>query len=256
MTSITAVEDAMTRRWRRPDRPDGNFRTQFMGADRHKGEKPDLTEASPIAYLVEQGPRHELRAHFHEADQFQIFVNGNGRIGGHGAAPGMGHFVGPFSGYGPIVGGEEGVAYMTLRNTWDPGAQFLPENLERIRAKRSSRREVTFQVPAPVDDIELGALRQMSVLPLIVPQPDGLTASSYVLPPGACATGPDAAEGGGQFWLVMAGQMLDPEQGRPLQRLSMAFVRPDDPPYVAKAGSGGLHVVLLQFPLFQAPATH
>ena len=256
MTSITAVEDAMTRRWRRPDRPDGNFRTQFMGADRHKGEKPDLTEASPIAYLVEQGPRHELRAHFHEADQFQIFVNGNGRIGGHGATPGMGHFVGPFSGYGPIVGGEEGVAYMTLRNTWDPGAQFLPENLERIRAKRSSRREVTFQVPAPVDDIELGALREMSVLPLIVPQPDGLTASSYVLPPGACATGPDAAEGGGQFWLVMAGQMLDPEQGRPLQRLSMAFVRPDDPPYVAKAGSGGLHVVLLQFPLFQVPATH
>ena len=256
MTLITAVEDAMTRRWRRPDRPDGNFRTQFMGADRHKGEKPDLTEASPIAYLVEQGPRHELRAHFHEADQFQIFVNGNGRIGGHGAAPGMGHFVGPFSGYGPIVGGEEGVAYMTLRNTWDPGAQFLPENLERIRAKRSSRREVTFQVPAPVDDIELGALREMSVLPLIVPQPDGLTASSYVLPPGACATGPDAAEGGGQFWLVMAGQMLDPEQGRPLQRLSMAFVRPDDPPYVAKAGSGGLHVVLLQFPLFQVPATH
>ena len=256
MTLITSVEDAMTRRWRRPDRPDGNFRTQFMGADRHKGEKPDLTQASPIAYLVEQGPRHELRAHFHEADQFQIFVNGNGRIGGHGAAPGMGHFVGPFSGYGPIVGGEEGVAYMTLRNTWDPGAQFLPESLERIRAKRSSRREVTFQVPAPVDDVELGSLREMSVLPLIVPQPDGLTASSYVLPPGACATGPDAAEGGGQFWLVMAGQMLDPEQGRPLQRLSMAFVRPDDPPYVAKAGSGGLHVVLLQFPLFQAPETH
>jgi hypothetical protein len=256
MTLITSVEDAMTRRWRRPDRPDGNFRTQFMGADRHKGEKPDLTQASPIAYLVEQGPRHELRAHFHEADQFQIFVNGNGRIGGHGAAPGMGHFVGPFSGYGPIVGGEEGVAYMTLRNTWDPGAQFLPESLERIRAKRSSRREVTFQVPAPVDDVELGSLREMSVLPLIVPQPDGLTASSYVLPPGACATGPDAAEGGGQFWLVMAGQMLDPEQSRPLQRLSMAFVRPDDPPYVAKAGSGGLHVVLLQFPLFQAPATH
>ena len=256
MTLITAVEDAMTRRWRRPDRPDGNFRTQFMGADRHKGEKPDLTQVSPIAYLVEQGPRHELRAHFHEADQFQIFVNGNGRIGGHGAAPGMGHFVGPFSGYGPIVGGEEGVAYMTLRNTWDPGAQFLPESLERIRAKRSSRREVTFQVPAPVDDVELGSLREMSVLPLIVPQPDGLTASSYVLPPGACATGPDAAEGGGQFWLVMAGQMLDVEQGRTLQRLSMAFVRPDDPPYVAKAGSGGLHVVLLQFPRFQAPETH
>ncbi len=256
MTLITAVEDAMTRRWRRPDRPDGNFRTQFMGADRHKGEKPDLTQVSPIAYLVEQGPRHELRAHFHEADQFQIFVNGNGRIGGHGATPGMGHFVGPFSGYGPIVGGEEGVAYMTLRNAWDPGAQFLPESLERIRAKRTSRREVTFQVPAPVDDVELGALREMSVLPLIVPQPDGLTASSYVLQPGACATGPDAAEGGGQFWLVMAGQMLDVEQGRTLQRLSMAFVRPDDPPYVAKAGSGGLHVVLLQFPRFQAPETH
>ncbi len=256
MTSITSVEEAMVRRLSRPNRPAGNFRTQFMGEDRHKGEKPDLTQASPIAYLVEQGPYGELRAHFHEADQFQIFVTGNGRIGGHSAAPGMGHFVGPFSGYGPIVGGEEGVAYMTLRNTWDPGAQFLPENLEKIRAKRSGRREVTFQVPAPVDDVELGALRKMSVLPLIMPQPDGLAASSYVLSPGASVTGPDAAEGGGQFWLVMAGQMLDADQGRPLQRLSMAFVRPEDPPYVVQAGSGGLHVVLLQFPRFQAPAIH
>ena len=256
MTSITSVEEAMTRRWRRPDRRDGNFRTQFMGEDRHKGEKPDLTRVSPIAYLVEQGPRDELRAHFHEADQFQIFVNGNGRIGSHGAAPGMGHFVGPFSGYGPIVGGEEGVAYMTLRNTWDPGAQFLPESLEKIRAKRFSRREVTFQVPAPVDDVELGALREMSVLPLIAAQPDGLAASSYMMAPGDCATGPDPVDSGGQFWLVMAGQMLDADQDRPLHRLSMAFVRPEDPPYVAQAGSGGLHVVLMQFPRFQAPATH
>jgi hypothetical protein len=249
MTSVTSVEEAMLRRW---SRANGNFRTQFMGEDRHKGEKPDLSKASPIAYLVEQGPHHELRAHFHEADQFQIFVSGSGRMGAHGAAPGKGHFVGPFSGYGPIVGGEEGVGYMTLRNTWDPGAQFLPENIEKIRAKRSSRRELMFQVPAPVDDAELGALRQTSVVPLVEQQPDGLAASSYLLAPGASATGPDAAGGGGQFWLVMAGQMVDVDLGRPLHRLSMAFVRPDDPPYVAQAGSAGLHVLLLQFPRFQA----
>jgi hypothetical protein len=256
MTSITSVEEAMTRRSHRPNRSAGNFRTQFMGEDRHKGEKPDLTQASPIAYLVEQGPADELRAHFHEADQFQIFVNGNGRMGAHGAAPGMGHFVGPFSGYGPIVAGEKGLAYMTLRNTYDPGAQFLPENLERIRAKRFSRREVTFQIPAPVDDAELLALREMMVSPLIETQPDGLTASSFMLAAGACVTGPNPAEGGGQFWLVMAGQMLDPAKGGQLQRLSIAFVRPNDPPYVAQAGSGGLHVVLMQFPLFQATETH
>lgn len=250
MVTTVSVDKAMLARC--SPRANNNFRTQFMGEDRHKGERPDPTVPSPIAYLIEQAPHSELRAHFHEADQFQIFVNGNGRIGGHNAAPGKGHFVGPFSGYGPIVAGDQGLAYMTLRNAFDPGLQFLPENVEKIRPHRASRREVMFQVPPPVDDSALDSLREASVVPLVQQQADGLAAWSYALPAGASATGPDVAQGGGQFWLVMAGQMIDAEQGS-LQRLSMAFVAPTEQPYVVTAGPAGLHVLVVQFPEFKAP---
>jgi hypothetical protein len=249
MVMVSSVEKAML--GRTSPRSNDNFRTQFMGEDRHKGERPDPTVASPIAYLVEQAPHSELRAHFHEADQFQIFVNGEGRIGGHGAAPGKGHFVGPFSGYGPIVAGDKGLAYMTFRNAFDPGLQFLPENIEKLRARRSSRREVMFQAPPPVSDSALDSLREMNVVPLVAQQPDGLAAWSYLLAPGASATGPETTTGGGQFWLVMAGQMMDAAEGA-LLRLSMTFVRPGDAPYVVEAGPMGLHVLVLQFPEFRA----
>jgi hypothetical protein len=250
MVIVTSVERAMQGRW--SPHSNTNFRTQFMGEDRHKGERPDPGVPSPIAYLVEQGPHTQLRAHFHEADQFQVFVHGAGRIGAHAAAPGLGHFVGPFSGYGPIVAGDAGLAYMTLRNAFDPGAQWLPDHIDRIRPHRASRREVVFHAPAPVDDAELELMRPSSLAPLIEPQPDGLAAWSCRVPPGGTASGPTACEGGGQFWLVMAGQMVDAAEG-PLNRLSMAFVGPTDAPYVARAGAAGLHALVLQFPRFRAP---
>lgn len=250
MTIAAFTEEAMPGRIPRSH----GFRTHFMGEDRIKGEVSDPSRVSPIAYLIEQVPHYTLRAHFHEADQFQIFVTGKGRMGSHAAIPGQGHFVGPFSGYGPIVAGEEGVTYMTLRNSWDPGAQFLPDKIEKIRAKRHGRREVMFDVPAPVDDdAQLATLQETKITTLIETQADGLAASSYLLSPGESATGPDPSVGGGQFWLVMAGEMVGPNE-RPLKRLSMAFAWPEDTQYVARAGAAGLHVLMLQFPRFRVPA--
>src|SRR4051812_25288320 len=111
MGAVSPAARALEHRY--SPRGNANFRTQFMGEDRHKGARPAAAAGpAPVAYLVEQAPHTELRAHFHVADQFQIFVSGSGRIGAHGASVGFGHFVGPYSGYGPIVGGDEGVGYM------------------------------------------------------------------------------------------------------------------------------------------------
>ena len=221
-----------------------NLRTQFIGEDRHKHPTPSATSGpTPVAFLVEQSPHNELRAHFHVANQFQIFVGGDGRIGQHHASIGLGHFTGPYSGYGPIVAGDKGVAYMTLRNAWDGGAQFLPERIEEVRARRGQRREVTFDAP-PTEIPNDGEVRMSS---LIAPQADGLGAWSCLVPAGASVTGPAPAQGGGQFWLVLGGQMADREQGL-LARLSLAFVRPDEEAFVAEAGPSGLQVLALQFP--------
>ncbi len=248
MVTAVSAEKAFLKRW--SPHSNTNFRTQFMGEDRHKGERPDPSRPSPIAYLVEQGPHTQLRAHFHEADQFQVFVTGAGRIGAHSASPGLSHFVGPYSGYGPIVAGDSGLAYMTLRNAYDPGAQWLPENVEKMRPHRESRREVTFQMPQPTADSELGQISSASLSQLVNTQADGLAAWSCLIPANSSYSGPSAADSGGQFWLVMAGQLIDDELGA-LDRLSMAFVRPEDGAYLARAGAAGLHILVLQFPRYR-----
>lgn len=76
----------------------------------------------PMAYLVEQAPGSTVDPHFHEVDQFQIFVGGSGQIGTHPLEGVTVHYAGPHSPYGPIAAGPDGVQYVTLRRNWDPGA--------------------------------------------------------------------------------------------------------------------------------------
>jgi hypothetical protein len=249
MISVASAEKVL------PSRYDpyglGNFRTPFIGVDRHKlTGAPDRTSLAPVAYMIEQGPHQQLRPHFHIADQFQIFVSGEGRIGGHRATPGIGHFAGPYTAYGPIVGGESGVGYMTLRNAWDDGAQFLPDKMDDLRPRRHERREILMTAAPPASADELTALREPTCTSLVSEQADGLGAWSHRLPPRGSVTGPAPATGGGQFWLVMSGAMASQEEGL-LARLSLAFVSPDEPPFVAESGPDGLHVLAMQFPVFR-----
>ena len=91
---------------------------------------------SPNAYLVCQEPGALLHPHFHQADQFQVFVAGSGRIGTHAVAAVTVHFAAAHSPYGPVVAGPEGLQYLTLRRQFDPGAQWMPDEAERLRAVR------------------------------------------------------------------------------------------------------------------------
>lgn len=87
----------------------------------------------PMAYLVAQAPGSTLQAHFHQADQFQVFVGGSGRIGTHPVRPLTVHFAGAHSPYGPLVAGRDGLQYLTLRRSWDPGAQYMPGSAHKLR---------------------------------------------------------------------------------------------------------------------------
>ena len=97
---------------------------------------------SPNAYLVCQEPGAVLHPHFHQADQFQVFVAGTGRIGTHAVQAVTVHFAAAHSPYGPIVAGPKGLHYLTLRRQWDPGAQWMPEAAQRLRAIRGREHRV------------------------------------------------------------------------------------------------------------------
>src|ERR1700722_4811935 len=82
------------------------------------GETPRMgkatgCEAGPQAFLVAKGPGVPiLRGHFHPVDQFQVFVRGGGKFGGHEIQRWSAHYSDSLTPYGPIIPGEDGVAFL------------------------------------------------------------------------------------------------------------------------------------------------
>src|SRR5262245_3090879 len=69
----------------------------------------------PQAFVVEQAPNWTLRPHYHLMHQFQVAIAGSGMLGRHPLAPFTVHYASPESGYGPIVSGDQGLTYITIR---------------------------------------------------------------------------------------------------------------------------------------------
>ena len=233
---MTASADAARVNRRRGSAPDGVtfWHTLYLGTSRYNmapgTPDPDASALFPMAFLVEQDPGSTAQAHYHQQDQFQLVVGGHGVMGTHAVAPVTVHFTGAYTAYGPIKADPaEGVHYFTLRNGYDPGARFMtmPENRAFLRG-----------VPGRQHREVAGAM-----LPR---EADGMGAWRYRLEAGEQVVGPDPAEGRGQYWVVVGGEMLLGDDVLP--RLSVSFVGPDEAPVVLTAGPEGLDVVAMQFP--------
>jgi hypothetical protein len=218
-----------------------------MGANRYDpGAAPPPKDGSlyPMAFLVEQDPGCAAPAHFHQADQFQVVLAGEGRLGTHDVAPVTVHFTGAWSPYGPLVAGDTGLHYFTLRNGWDPGARYMTEDRSVLRTVPGRRHREAVAAPRPVSpaSIDTGP----SCETCLPDSDDGLGARRYTLPPGAQVTGPDPGRGNGQYWVVIGGSLL--HDGTELAARACLFLSPDEPAFTAVAGPRGLEVLALQFP--------
>src|SRR5258706_2736089 len=65
---------------------------------------------SPHAFLIEVPGNSETPAHFHRVPQYQVFVQGGGKLGRrHVVETVTIHYTDEFTGYGPIFAGSEGM---------------------------------------------------------------------------------------------------------------------------------------------------
>ncbi|MDG1274118.1 MAG: hypothetical protein P8P46_06550, partial [Alphaproteobacteria bacterium] len=92
----------------------------------------------PQGFLVEQPSNSITPPHFHDHEQYQVFVDGSARLGKHVANPLALHYARGHTPYGPITAGPSGVVYFTLRARWDSGAKYMPgakDKLKKVRRK-------------------------------------------------------------------------------------------------------------------------
>ena len=111
---------------------------------------PEPESLFPMAFLVEQDPGKVVKPHFHQADQFQVVVGGEARMGTHDVTGIAVHYTNRYSAYGPIVATEKGVNYFTLRNGWDPGARYMPEQRLVLKEKRKEPHREAVAEPEPM----------------------------------------------------------------------------------------------------------
>lgn len=241
------------------------WRTDFFGPppspQSSDSVRPDATNSldyqqprpgerrEPQAFLVEQSPGAVVHPHFHFVDQFQVVVEGNGQLGRHDIEPYTVHFAGEHTGYGPILPGQQGLKYFTLRATEDQtGAQYLPAN--RHKMAEVQRRNIVFDPIAPMSAADLAALtaahrrtQQRSE--------DGPIVDVLSLPPGASADIPAHPGKGGRTLIVLEGDLQRGDKH--YERFSCGFLEPIETVADLLAGPGGAQVLWLTYP---APRPH
>ncbi|MGE0797401.1 MAG: rubredoxin [Lautropia sp.] len=235
MAQVVGFEDVRDARVRKTGRSGKNYwRTSFVTPQ---------GDDDPQAYLIENSPDMTIASHFHDVDQFQIFVRGEGSLGRTAVAPISVHFARAFTTYGPIESRGEGLAWMTLRPRRDLGAKMIDthrETLERNIARKPWQTTIPARFPVP--GTASGAGRSAEVL-----KGDyGLSAIAFVLLPGEIATASDPSASPCQYILVTRGSLIHEGTERPA--LTVVHVPPTDAAFQLRAGPQGLECLVLDFP--------
>jgi hypothetical protein len=158
-------------------------------------------------------------------------------LGKQPIAPFSVHYADAFTAYGPIRAGDQGLAYLTLRNGWDTGPRHMPELREELRSGGGPGYQTRLTA---IPDGKAQAEE------IFKPATDGLAGWTYRIAPSESVTLPDPAQGGGQYIIVRRGTIV--ADALEMGPLSCAFVAPDDAPQTVSALREGADIVVLQFP--------
>jgi len=202
------------------------------------GEPGQLTQAAQAFLVVRPFAGARIEPHFHDVDQFQVIVDGGGRIGKKKVRPITFQYADAFTPYGPIIA-DERLSFFTLRNISSGGFWAMPGNKQEMPGRAGRNIEGVFDL-----EQELPAAGEVVREALMPPQADGVQAVGLRLGPGAVSDG-IPHEGKGQFYLVCSGTIV--VGGKELPERSVVRLEPDDTPIELRAGNLGAQVLALQF---------
>ena len=248
MLLVTPTSEAMKRQ--RQVHVNGRDYTlsEYVGAAPVRGHYQAGNEVNdnglPQGFLVDQPPGAVTPAHFHEPNQFQVFVGGKGRIGAFAATPLTIQYANGHTPYGPIVAGPEGVRYFTLRQRWDPGAKYLPASRDKlIKGNQRTRVKGALEVGSEAARM---SRKSVTVETVFAPEADGLAGCLYRMGPGHTPRMPDPAGSGGIYFVVAEGSIVYKDQELP--RLSTIYSCCEEARIALIAGATGADLLVLHFP--------
>jgi hypothetical protein len=205
-----------------------------------------VTDPGTEAYIVEVSPGTRHRAHFHHTDQFQVFLGASDTVfQSKETGPLLVHYTDADTVYGPFGAGELPYKYVTFRRHPSTFTGFVPENkgdLSLGEKKRHYKSDLRKWL-----DAAHPARGEVETESFIEPQRDGLAGFTVNAGPGAQFIGPATAGTGGQYYLVLDGEVIWDDQ--PLPEFSLGWVSADDEPPVVIAGDNGARLMILQFGL-------
>ena len=211
------------------------WRTHFL--------KPVPGTGEPQAFLIEYAPARILRTHFHDVDEFQIVVSGDGMLGKHAIGPFDIHFASAFTPYGPLVAGAQGLSFLTLRAYRDSaGPQFWPGN--RLVLSDLHGRD-PWQVFQKVDLLERGGSLVSKSLTHLTGR-CGLAGWVLNIPPNMNMQLPAALGPRGQYAVVVDGSIRI--ESRTLQAPIIGFAASGEMPLTITSGKEGAALIVLNFP--------
>jgi len=222
--------------------------SEYVGAAPLRGTYVEGNEVNdngmPQGFLVNQPPGAVTLPHFHETNQFQVFVDGIGSMGKHEARPLTVQYANGHTPYGPITASETGVKYFTLRQRWDPGAKYMPGARDKLN-KGNQRTRIKANIPL-TETADRAALAAPRAETIFAREDDGMAAWLYRLGANQHVITPDVSGTGGQYLLVAAGSLT--RAGKIYDKWSILFAMPDEEPLTITATPDGLDLLILQFP--------
>lgn len=212
------------------------------------GQNSDVPTKDLQAFRIDMSANMQLDSHFHIVDQFQIFIAGSGTIGRHNAAMVTAHYADHHTGYGPLIAGDQGMSYLTLRPKSDAGLVKLSTPNVRDQLQPTKRRhrvssQVVLSIPPVLAHIEA------PIIETVMEEKegdDGMTATVYRLGAHMACSAPDPRSTGGYFIIVMNGSLQ--HAGEAYEPWSLVWVSQDDNAPTLLAGDKGVEVLVSVFP--------
>jgi hypothetical protein len=230
--------------------PDGTVRVNTWYA----GHLSDAVEPGAQAFSVGmETPFTNLRAHFHDVAQFQVFVDGNGWLGSREIGPCTVFYTDAFTSYGPIKAGADGLTFFTLRCEHDAGVRWMPEQ-RALRQPTSGRRLVFEFDPADPANQAIACTPGKLRRDLAAAHEDGMRVEFVVAGPRTTLAPIFAETAPRQYALVLAGEMT--ADGKQLRRRSLLYNEDQAQPSNVATAESGVMVAVMTFPGGGQPTVH